>query len=52
MGLSISDLTAILRCPSGDQGELSLIENKLSCLTCGKEFAINNDIVVMLEDTK
>lgn len=52
MGLSISDLTAILRCPSGDQGELSLSENKLRCLTCGKEFAINNDIVVMLEDTK
>ena len=50
VGLSISDLTAILRCPSGDGGELELIGNELICQTCSKKFLIRNEIAILLED--
>lgn len=52
MGISAADLVAILRCPTGDSGKLTLSETTLTCQECGKKYSVRNDIVVMLEDSK
>lgn len=52
MGLSLGDLTEILRCPAGDGGQLQLQADQLVCRNCGQKFMVKNEIAILLKDKK
>lgn len=52
MSMAVADLLEILRCPNSDRGELSLVGNMLTCQICDKRYAIENEIIIMLQEAK
>jgi uncharacterized protein YbaR (Trm112 family) len=52
MGIEISELVEILRCPGPDGGTLKPIDDALVCQNCGKSYPIQNGILNLLREEK